>query len=160
MALGLQIRMHNRPPKTFLLVEDDPNDALLVELELKNEAPEIHIHWVNDGHEAIDYLEGKPPYTNRKICPLPDVILLDLRMPRVGGFDFLEWLHSHGPKSFKLIPVVVMSSSSLPQDVNRAYELGANSYFVKPFHFGAFRERIRMLGLMWGEYAETPRVVG
>jgi CheY-like chemotaxis protein len=152
--------MHKRPHKTFLLVEDDPNDAFLVELELKNEAPEIRLHWVNDGHEAMDYLEGKAPYTNRKAYPMPDIILLDLRMPRVGGFDFLEWLHSHSPKDLKLIPVIVMSSSNLEHDVKRAYELGANSYFVKPFHFGAFRERIRLLGIMWGEYVETPKVAG
>jgi CheY-like chemotaxis protein len=150
--------MQKQAPKTFLLVEDDPNDAFLVELELKHEAPEIKLHWVSDGHEAMDYLEGKPPYVNRKTHPLPDVILLDLRMPRVGGFDFLEWLHSHSPYDFRLIPVIVMSSSNLQEDVKRAYELGANSYFVKPFHFGAFRERIRLLGIMWGEYVETPKV--
>jgi CheY-like chemotaxis protein len=152
--------MQKKPHKTFLLIENDPNDALLVELELKNEAPEIRLHWVNDGHEAMDYLEGKPPYTNPKVYPMPDVILLDLKMPRVDGFDFLEWLHSHSPDNFKLIPVIVMSSSNLQQDVKRAYELGANSYCVKPVHFGAFRDRIRMLGLMWGEYVETPNVTG
>lgn len=152
--------MPKRPHKTFLLVEDDPNDALFVELELKNEAPDIQLHWVSDGHEAIDYLQGRPPYVNRKTHPIPDVILLDLRMPRVGGFELLEWLNSQAPTDFKLIPVIVMSSSNLERDVKRAYELGANSYFVKPFHFGAFRERIRMLGLMWGEYVETPKVLG
>lgn len=146
--------------KTFLLVEDDPNDALLVELELKNEAPEIQLHWVNDGHEAMDYLAGKPPYSNRTLYPMPNVILLDLKMPKVCGFEFLEWLHSQSPGDFKLIPVIVMSSSGLEKDVKRAYELGANSYFVKPFNFGAFRERIRLLGILWGEYAETPRVAG
>jgi two-component system response regulator len=67
-------------------------------------------------------------------------------------------LQSRSPHNFKLIPVIVMSSSNLEEDVKRAYELGANSYFVKPFHFGAFRERIRVLGLMWGEYVETPQV--
>jgi DNA-binding response OmpR family regulator len=152
--------MEKQPKKTFLLVEDDPNDALLVELELKNEAPEIQVHWVSDGHEAMDYLEGKPPYTSRNTHPMPDVILLDLKMPRIGGFDFLEWLHSQAPTDFKLIPVIVMSNSSLENDVKRAYELGANSYFVKPFHFGEFRERIRLMGIMWGEFTKTPRVAG
>ena len=148
--------MHKRKPKTFLLVEDDPNDALLVELEFKKEAPEIQLHWVNDGHEAMDYLEGRPPFTDRRTHPLPDVIILDLKMPRIDGFDFLEWLHTSSPANFKLIPVIVMSSSNVQEDIKRAYELGANSYVVKPVNFGEFRERIRLLGLLWGSHAETP----
>src|SRR5689334_9239097 len=113
---------------TFLLVEDDPNDVLMVEMEFQRVNPRIRLVTVSDGDQAIDYVEGKEPYSDRREYPVPDVILLDLKMRRVGGFEFLGWLRSKSPRSCRLTPVVVMSSSVLQEDVDRAYALGANSY--------------------------------
>src|SRR3954470_21629342 len=94
--------------RTFLLVEDDPNDAHLVELEF-NKMSHLRLKWVRDGAEAIQYLEGRGQYKDRQSFPMPDVILLDLKMPGVGGFDFLRWLQRESPGVLKLIPVIVMS---------------------------------------------------
>ena len=151
--------MQHKQRKTFLLVEDDPNDVYLVELEFKK-SPHLDLRHVQDGQHAIEYLEGKPPYTDRKQFPLPDIILLDLKMPRLGGFEFLEWLHNSSANHLKRIPVIVMSGSNLEQDVNRAYDLGANCYLTKPPDWDKFREQMRRIGVFWGENAEIPTVSG
>ena len=142
--------------KNFLLVEDDPNDAYLVELEFKKN-PEFQLRWVKNGEEAIDYINGSPPYNDRIEFPIPDVILLDVKMPRVSGFDFLEWLHIKS-NHFRLIPVIVMSGSDLEEDVNRAYELGANCYLTKPTDWKKFQEQMTRIGIFWGEVAYTPKL--
>jgi len=147
--------MHEK--RTFLLVEDEPNDARLVELEFRK-MPHVRLRWVRDGGEAIDYLEGKLPYSDRRSFPMPDVILLDLKMPGVDGFDFLHWLQKESPSKLKLIPVIVMSGSDLEADVNRAYAMGANFYLAKPPDWHEFRERMALLGILWGEKGETPTV--
>lgn len=141
---------------TFLLVEDDLNDVALMELEFQRNPAQIRLLSVNDGGQAMEYLEGRGAYSDRGRHPLPDVILLDLKMPRINGFQFLEWLRGKSANPLRLIPVVVMSSSGLPQDVDRAYALGANSYLVKPIEWRLFRERIKALGIYWGEHVETP----
>src|SRR5258708_34119145 len=121
-----------------------------------NKAPNLRLQHVKDGAEAMDYLQGKPPYDDRKTFPLPNVILLDLKMQRVSGFEFLEWLHKASPNHMKLIPVIVMSGSNLEQDVNQAYEMGANCYLMKPTDWGRFRKQMTHIGVFWGDYAETP----
>ena len=77
-------------------------------------------------------------------------------MPRLSGFDFLNWLHSSSPGDLKLIPVIVMSGSGLEQDVRKAYQMGANLYMTKPVDWDQFRERMRLLGILWTEHVETP----
>jgi len=143
---------------TFLLVEDDDNDVLLVKLEFKKAPRHIHLQVVSNGEEAIHYLCGHRQYANRDKYPLPNVILLDLKMPRVNGYEFLEWLRSKSPGDLKLIPVLVMSGSALPQDINRVYALGANSYIVKPADWHVFRKLILDLGVYWTEHVSTPEV--
>jgi CheY-like chemotaxis protein len=143
--------------KTFLLVEDDPNDAYLVELEFQK-MPHQRLRWVKDGQEAINYVEGKLPYSDRTAFPMPDIIILDLKMPGIGGFEFLEWIHRDAPNGLSLIPVIVMSGSDLEQDVKRAYKMGANFYMTKPADWKQFRERMALLGVLWGEHGETPIV--
>src|SRR5438445_2468944 len=95
---------------TFLLVEDDLNDVLMVEMEFKRAPVQIRLVSVNDGDEAMRYLEGQGDYRDRRKYPMPDVVLLDLKMRRVGGFQFLQWLRSGSPRQHRFIPVVVMSS--------------------------------------------------
>jgi CheY-like chemotaxis protein len=139
---------------TFLLVEDDRNDVLMVEMEFKRAPLPIRLVTVEDGCEAIDYLEGKGVYGDRCKYPIPDVILLDLKMPRIDGFEFLEWLRSKCDRNHRFIPVVVMSTSPLRCDVDRAYSLGANSYLVKPVNWNLFKARIKALGVYWSEHVE------
>ncbi len=140
----------------FLLIEDDSNDVVFIQQEFKRGAKSVRLEVVSDGVEAVRYLEGTGEYADRSLHPLPDVILLDLKMPRFSGFDFLEWLRSKAPRYLNLIPVVVLSSSNLPQDVVRAYALGVSSYVVKPVNWDLFRERLRVVHTYWAEHVETP----
>jgi CheY-like chemotaxis protein len=139
---------------TFLLVEDDQNDVCMLEMEFARAPVPIRMTHVADGDEAIQYLQGKIPYADRSKYPIPDIILLDLKMPRINGFEFLAWLRSECPKPHRFVPVVVMSSSALKSDVDKAYSLGANSYMVKPVSWALFRERIKTLGIYWAEHVE------
>jgi CheY-like chemotaxis protein len=138
----------------FLLVEDDANDVLMLKMEFAHASVPIRLEVVEDGREAIRYLEGAGQYGEREQYPVPHVILLDLKMPRINGFEFLEWLRSKGPREHRFIPVVVMSSSALKEDVDRAYSLGANSYMVKPVSWALFKERIKAMGIYWAEHVQ------
>jgi CheY-like chemotaxis protein len=140
---------------TFLLVEDDKNDVFFVERQLDN-VPHAEVQHVWDGREAMWYLLGEGDYADREEYPMPDVVLLDLKMAGVSGFDFLEWLRAEAPEELRVIPIVVLSSSALQEDVKRAYALGANSYLTKPVDWDMFKERIKQLGIFWAEHAETP----
>ena len=144
--------------KTFLLAEDEPRDVELVEIEFKQAPIPINLQTVRDGVEATEYVSGAGKYADRAKYPLPDVILLDVKMPRMNGFDFLLWLRSQSSNQHRLIPVVVMSSSGLPEDIEQAYALGANSYMVKPVNWQEFRERIKSLGVYWVAEMETPKI--
>jgi CheY-like chemotaxis protein len=141
---------------TFLLVEDDPNDVWMLEREFHRVPAQIRMVAVSDGKEAMQYLEGTGKFSDTLLHPIPDVVLLDLKMPRINGFEFLHWLRSQSPMHYRFIPVVVMSSSALREDVDRAYALGANSYLVKPVEWKLFQERIQALGIYWAEHVEKP----
>ena len=106
----------------------------------------------------MDYLLGKAGFRDRRIHPLPHVILLDLKMPRVDGFEFLRWLRTEAPRPLRLLPVIVMSSSDEPRDVRRAYELGVNSYLCKPIQWAEFQARMEALSIYWTGHVETPMV--
>jgi len=129
-----------------------------MEREFKEAPGHIRLHTVNDGSEAMDYIEGKGKFQNRHQYPTPDVILLDLKMPKVNGFEFLEWLRRESPDEHHLIPVVVMSSSALESDVKRAYELHVNSYMVKPVRWEDFRNRVRAIGIYWADHVQKPHM--
>jgi CheY-like chemotaxis protein len=141
---------------TFLLVEDDPNDVVMLEMEFRRVPAHIRMMAVGDGKEAMQYLEGDGKFRDEEKYPVPDVVLLDLKMPRINGFEFLQWLRSESPAHLRFIPVVVMSSSALREDVDRAYALGANSYLVKPVQWKLFQKRIQALGIYWAEHVEKP----
>ena len=145
-------------PTTFLLVEDEENDVLLMTEEFKHAPKPINLQHVHDGVEAVRYLKGEVEYADRRLHPIPNVILLDLKMPRFSGFDFLEWLHRDSPGHQRLIPVIVMSSSNDPGDIQRAYALGANTYMLKPVRWQEFKQRIHALGIYWTEHAEIPHL--
>jgi CheY-like chemotaxis protein len=105
----------------------------------------------------MQYIVGHGPHADWEEHPLPAVIVLDLNLPRLDGFQFLEWLRTESPAPKCYIPVIVMSGSLKPEDVSRAYALGANSYVVKHVHWEEFRKRIKACGIFWNTYAALPR---
>jgi CheY-like chemotaxis protein len=137
----------------FLLAEDTEEDALLVKMEMGRQQG-VRLAMVSDGQEAIDYLLGNQPYNDRKQFPLPDIILLDLKMPRVSGFDVLQWRREAAPEELRVIPVIVMTGSALQEDVRHAYALGANRYMTKPSELGALRKQMSLMVENWGHNTE------
>ncbi len=116
-----------------LVVEDDQDHAILIRAAFKSQDVRFPLRVCGDGQEAIDYLCGKPPFEDRTRNPLPAVIILDLKLPRVSGFEVLEWLQDK--PWLQDIPVLVFTSSSNPEDAERAYSLGAQAYRQKPADF-------------------------
>jgi CheY-like chemotaxis protein len=114
----------------ILLAEDDENDVFFMERAVEKAGISNRLIVARDGVEAVEYLKGEGAYADREIHPLPGIILLDLKMPRMNGFDVLTWLQSRSELS--MIPVVVLSSSELGSDIIRANSLGAKEYRVKP----------------------------
>ena len=139
---------------TILHVEDDPNDVLLVERAFKKSNWPTVVRSVIDGDQAVCYLNGEQAFTDRASHPFPDVVLLDLKMPRKSGLEFLTWMRQQA--QFKRLPVVVFTSSKHEQDINRAYDLGANSYLVKPVGFDALLETLKQLQHYWGTLNQAP----
>ena len=142
--------------KTILLVEDNPNDVELTLLALKKNNLVNSIDVVSDGAEALEYLCATGAYANRARCRLPQLILLDLRLPKVDGIEVLQRLRAD-PRTRRL-PVVIMTSSNEEADLARAYDHGANSYVRKPVDFEHFVEAIRQLGMYWLMLNEPPPV--
>src|SRR6267154_5919432 len=108
-------------PFAVLLVEDDLNDVFLVKRAFKSAHIPNPLQIVTDGEEAINYLRGDGKYADRGAYPLPKLIVMDIKMPRLSGFDVLEWVKGDG-KPLRRIPIVIVSSSDNPEDINRAYE--------------------------------------
>src|SRR5712672_80538 len=117
--------------QTILLVDDSENDLKLMEVAFRKAGFDSPLQMVHDGEEAIAYLKGEGPYADRNKFPLPGVILLDLNMPMKNGFDVLDWLRSQR-QAFKRISTIILTASMRAEDVERAFDLGANSYLVKP----------------------------
>lgn len=137
----------------LLLVEDNPDDGELTLHVLKKHKLTNQIKVVRDGAEALDYLLGPNGYPSPPCCP--KVVLLDLKLPKVNGIEVLARLRSDSRT--KSLPVVVLTSSREDRDLQRCYELGVNSYIVKPVDFNQFTEAIRQLGLYWLLLNEKPR---
>src|SRR6266540_1416943 len=141
--------------KTFLLVEDDPYDVVFVEEEFRRARGSAWLRVVRDGVEAMQYVAGQGDYANRWKYPKPDVILLDLKMPRWDGFEFLEWLRAQSPRRDRSVPVLVLSASNISEHMSRAYALGANACLAKPIEWDKFQKRLAALGICWGALVET-----
>ncbi len=127
----------------ILLVEDDPNDVRLTMHALRKQNLANHIHVARDGQEAIDILFGD----ETRFARGPRLILLDLKLPRVGGLEVLRRIKED--ERTRAIPVVVMTSSNQESDLVRSYNYGVNSYVVKPVEFERFNEVVQQLGLYW-----------
>jgi len=142
---------------SILLVEDDSNDILFVQRAFRQVNVSNPIRIVKDGDAAIDYLSGKGEYADRDRHPLPALILLDLKLPRRSGIEILEWIRQQ--PVLKRIPVVVLTSSKESLDVNRSYDLGVNSYLVKPVKFDNLSKMIAALDSYWLQLNEYPAIM-
>jgi len=138
----------------ILLAEDEQNDVFLIKRAFQKAQLVNPIRVVSDGQEAIQYLRGDGDYADRERFPLPTLVLLDLKMPRMGGFDVISWVRQQ--PGLKRLPLVVLTSSRDGPDINRAYELGANTYLVKPVEFDGLVEMMKNLSLYWFIMAERP----
>ncbi len=131
----------------ILLVEDNPTDAELATLALREHKLANKLVWVKDGAEALDFLFATGAYAGRNVNGYPKVVLLDLRLPKIDGLEVLRRLKSD--ERTKRIPVVVVTSSKEDRDVVASYDLGVNSYISKPVDFDEFSKVVSELGLYW-----------
>jgi two-component system response regulator len=133
--------------KIIMLVEDNPNDEALTIRALKKNNDMNEIVVARDGVEALDYLFGKGSYSGRDTNVTPDLILLDLKLPRINGLEVLKNIRTD--ERTKLVPVVILTSSKEKRDLTECYALGANSYIRKTVNFVEFRNTMEQLGLYW-----------
>ena len=134
--------MNSKIP-TLLIVEDDENDFLFLENAIAHENFESKVHHACDGDQAIKYLAGENDFADRDTHPLPSLIVLDLKLPGTDGFHVLEWIRAHPAPG--TLPVVILSSSQEPQDIERAFALGAKAYLVKPSSSLAYSDVVQTL---------------
>lgn len=144
--------------KVILLVEDNPDDELLTRRALKKNSIGNEVVVARDGVEALDYLFGTGAHEGRDLSELPQVILLDLKLPKIDGLDVLRRVRAD--ERTRLLPVVILTSSREQQDLVNGYGCGANSYIRKPVDFAQFIEAVRQLGLYWLVLNETPQAGG
>jgi two-component system response regulator len=142
----------------ILLVEDSADDADLTVRALKKVNLANKLVHLEDGQEALDYLFGRGKFSGRDISSQPKVILLDIKMPRVDGIEVLRQIKAN--EITRMIPVVIMTSSSEEQDLIATYSLGVNSYVVKPVNFEGFAKAVSDLGLYWLLTNQTLRKSG
>jgi CheY-like chemotaxis protein len=139
--------MDSSTAQTVLLVEDDENDVLFMQMAMEHAGIADRLQIVEDGEQAIDYLSGKGDYADRARYPLPVLILLDLKLPRVMGMDVLKWIREK--PDFDLTVVIVLTSSQHRTDIQAACSLGANSYLVKPTNPLALKSMMDLVKRYW-----------
>jgi CheY-like chemotaxis protein len=148
--------MHAPDQAVILLAEDREDDILLIRRVFTKGNILNPLQIVRNGEEAIAYLKGEGPYANREEYPLPDLVLLDLKMPRIDGFEVLKWIREQ--PELCALRVVVLTSSEEIRDVNLAYQLGANSFLVKPLDFERFVEISQALKGYWLWTSKSPEI--
>jgi len=139
---------------TILVVEDNPRDEALTLRALKKNNVANDVVVARDGVEALDYLFGTGSYAGRDVSEIPEIVLLDLKLPKMDGLQVLAKLRAD--RRTRFIPVVVFTSSSEQEDMIKSYDLGANSYIRKPVDYVQFTEAVRQLGLYWLVLNEPP----
>jgi CheY-like chemotaxis protein len=140
----------------ILLVDDDPDDVALIQRAFRRAKLANPLTVACDGEEAVAYLSGAGPHADRTASPLPVLILLDLKVPRRSGHEVLEWMRTQ--EGLRRIPVAVLTSSRARSDVDRAYDLGANAYLVKPVDFEELLRLVKSLHMFWLMMNEPPEV--
>ena len=144
--------------KTILIAEDSDDDFFLLDRACLKAGINVRFMQVKDGEEAINYLAGKSQFADRAAYPFPGLFLLDLKMPKANGFAVLEWLQRQ-PGLRRLI-VAVLTSSTAPTDINRAYDLGVNSYLAKPSSASGYVELAEKLRAYWLDLNHPPDCAG
>lgn len=142
--------------QVILIVEDDANDVLLLHRAFQKANIVVPLQTVSHGDDAVAYLAGEGVYANRERYPPPILVLLDLKLPRRSGLEVLEWIRGKG--GLRRLPVVVLTSSRETDDINTAYDLGANSYLVKPVGFEKLLELVRSLEMYWLTLNQKPEL--
>jgi CheY-like chemotaxis protein len=132
---------------TILHVEDDVNDVILFRHACLKGGVTVDVQTVADGDEAVAYLEGANKFADRNQHPLPKLVLLDLKLPKLNGFDVLNWMRQK--EAFRRLPVVVLTSSNHDADLRKAYDLGANSFLIKPVAFDGLMELAKAIEHYW-----------
>jgi CheY-like chemotaxis protein len=141
---------------TILVVEDNPTDVILIRRAFEQAKLANPVQFVAHGDAAVDYLSGQGAYADRSKFPLPILMLLDLKLPRRSGLEVLKWLRSQ--ENLKRLPVVVLTSSKEDRDINAAYDIGVNSYLVKPVEFPGLLEMLKAINLYWLMLNERPKL--
>jgi CheY-like chemotaxis protein len=141
--------------ETILLVEDNPDDVLLTQRALKKNNICNEVVVAQDGAEAVEYLFGMGSYEGRDLNTMPQLVLLDLDLPKINGLEVLRRIRSD--ERTKLLPTVILTSSEEQEDLVESYGLGANSYVRKPVDMDQFRAAVRELGMYWVVLNETPQ---
>ena len=144
----------NGEPLTILLVEDNLDHAELVMRNMESFQVANTIIHVEDGAEALDYLYGNSKYSDRKQFPMPHLMLLDLRLPKIDGLEVLKVVKSD--EALRPMPVVILTTSDAERDMAMAYEYNANSYVTKPVNFGEFSKLLKDLGFYWLAWNKRP----
>jgi CheY-like chemotaxis protein len=132
-----------------LVVEDHPDDILILRRAFSKGAPGVPLHFAQSGDEALAYLKGLDRFADRTLHPLPTLLLLDLKLPGIDGFDVIQWVRNES--AFRDIPIVVLTSSGQPSDVSRARQMGANAYHVKPNDANALIGMVEGLRMYWSD---------
>ena len=147
--------MESRNPNyPILIVEDSDDDAFFLGRAFRKCRMANPILRVKNGLEAIAYLEGNSPLSDRQQYPFPEVLFVDLKMPRMSGFELLAWIREH--PQFQAIPTIIMSSSNQTEDIQKAYHLGANTYFTKPTEMDELNNLMQTIHGYWS-HGERPR---
>ncbi len=141
-------------PAAILAAEDDANDVVLLELAFAKAGLAKQVTFVGNGSEALAYLKGEGRYGDRTRFPLPYLLLLDLKMQPISGLEVLAWARQQ-PR-FKGLPIIIFSASSFPPDVERAYQLGANSFLLKPGNFNKLVSSLEQLAGFWLRQCRLP----
>ena len=151
-------KMEKMEKKPILLVEDNPDDEMLTKRAFKQNNILNEVVVAHDGVEALDYLFCQGVHTGRDPAIMPTIVLLDLKMPRMGGLEVLERLRAD-PRT-ELLPIIILTSSMEEHDLVQGYKLHANSYIRKPVDFAQFVESVKQIGMYWLVLNETPPCMG
>lgn len=146
--------MANANSDVFLLIEDDSNDQVLIRRSFQKAPTTTRVVVANDGDEALSYLSGIGNFSDRERFPLPCVILLDLKLPRRSGLEVLAWVRKYTP--LRQVPVIILTSSYQEEDVRSAYDLGANSYLVKPVDLDDLETMMARVAEYWTALNHPP----
>jgi len=144
--------------ETILVAEDDAEDALFLKRAFAKVGVPSALHFVQDGQEMVNYLSASEGFADRKAHPFPDLVVLDLKMPRLNGFEVLHWIRSE--RGLKRLPVIIFTSSAHEDDIKKAYDLGANSYLVKPHALDDLTTLVARLKQYWIESNHAPKAAG